>query len=550
MAETPEQKTLNEISERLKEQNINGGKLLELREKSMQAFPAEAFKTISQETGDAVKAQRAAIDKMLEDGPDNTASGLAKFLGVDFKSEFFGRLKKITAGFKDIKTGLGDLGKALGLGKVKNAVGGFWDFLKTLIGVGLATVGFIEFLEGWNNANEIFGKQANFGERLSAGLANVIGSFAGLTDGEVEALARDINDTVQSVLAFLSTELKAVQETFRASWPNVKIAFTGLTQILEGEFLSGINNFSSGISGIATNLIESESILAKAVLALAAIKIGSAAIGFAGAIGPIFTAISSIVTGIGTIFAAVGGKAAFIAAFKVIGAGAAAATGGTLAAVLVPLALALGAVLLLKGTFDGFKAAVEEYKNSGDPVKALKAFFGTFFDSIIGVFKNIYSFLTDQIDTVVFKVKDFLGLEMTKAEQYKSQSQDVEEQRAKLVSMEERGTFGENQLRRQREKLASMEAELQGVGNAAAIDNQILNSGVSTFKDYIQALEDNKDLTTEQRLEELREAREAREKMSFQNFQVQQNVENKSLIAKIKTRADRSASFTTPANAL
>ena len=95
-----------------------------------------------------------------------------------------------------------------------------------------------------------------------------------------------------------------------------------------------------------------------------------------------------------------------------------------------------------------------------------------------------------------------------------------------------------------------MEAELQGVGNAAAIDNQILNSGVSTFKDYIQALEDNKDLTTEQRLEELREAREAREKMSFQNFQVQQNVENKSLIAKIKTRADRSASFTTPANAL
>ena len=166
------------------------------------------------------------------------------------------------------------------------------------------------------------------------------------------------------------------------------------------------------------------------------------------------------------------------------------------------------------------------------------------------MFKNIYSFLTDQIDTVVFKVKDFLGLEMTKAEQLKSRSQDVEEQRAKIVSMEERGTFGENQLRRQREKLASMEAELQGVGNAAAIDNQILNSGVSTFKDYIQALEDNKDLTTEQRLEELREAREAREKMSFQNFQVQQNVENKSLIAKIKTRADRSASFTTPANAL
>ena len=52
MADTPEQKTLNEIKEVIKDQNASQKKLSDAYEKSKKAFTAESFKKISKETGD------------------------------------------------------------------------------------------------------------------------------------------------------------------------------------------------------------------------------------------------------------------------------------------------------------------------------------------------------------------------------------------------------------------------------------------------------------------------------------------------------------------
>lgn len=567
MADTPEQKTLNEIKEVIKDQNASQKKLSDAYEKSQKAFPAESFKKLSKETGDEIKKQRQSIKKMLNDtqNGEGVSAGLSKFLGVDFKSEFFGRLEKVTQGFGEIKKGFADLGKALGLQKVAKVAGGFWEFLKKLFTVGLATVGFIKFIEGWNKADEIFGKAAGFGERLSAGLANVIGSFTGLSDGEIEVLAKDINDTVQGIFSFIRKEFDGLTTSLKAAWPNIKQTFGGFIKILEGDFLGGISDITGGVIGVGTELLNSESMLAQAVVVLAGIKLLGAVTSFATSIGPIFTALSTIGSGIGTIFTALGGKAAFTTAM--------AALAPTLGSILIPLGLALAAVVALKSIFDGFKAGYDEFEKSGDISQALSAGLGGFVKSLLNMltlgllsddtlkkveesvkkfvdpileqigdlFKSIWNWVKDSYDDAVFAVKDFLGMELSQAERLKKAEKDISEAENSLLDAQAKLNENPNyapykrRVEKAEKNLQKAQQEKYDLANQNEIDNKILQSGVSTYNDYMNSLIQNKQLTDEQRAKELEEARMARnEGKSFQNFQTSQITQNNAIIQKIR----------------
>ena len=571
MADTPEQKTLNEIKAVLTDTNRTQQQAKEAYEKSQKAFPAESFKTLTKETGDQIKKQRQALKGLMDNQSENTSQGLAKFLGVDFKSEFFMRLDKIGSGFAEVKKGFKDLSKALGLDKVAKAAGGFWDFLKKIFTIGLATIGFIKFIEGWNKADEIFGKSAGFGERLSAGLATVLGSFMGLTDGEVNKLAKDINETVQGILKFLKTEFDALTTALKAAWPNVKQTFGGFVKLLEGDFIGGITDITGGVIGVGTELMNSESMLAQAVVVLAGIKLLGAVTSFAGAIGPIFTALSTIGTGIGTIFTALGGKAAFTAAMATLA--------PTLGSILIPLGLALAAVVALKSIFDGFSAGYDEFKNSGDISQALSAGLGGFvksllnmltlgllsdetlnsveksvkkfidpvFEKIGDLFKSIWNWVKNSFDDAVFAVKDFLGMELTQDERLKKADKDISEAQVGLLEAQAKADKNPNyapykrKVERAQKELEEAQKAKFDLANQNVIDNKILQSGVSTYDDYMKSLISNKQLTDEQRAKELEEASMARNQgQSFQNFQSSQVTQNNAIIQKIRPQTDLS----------
>ena len=406
---------------------------------------------------------------------------------------------------------------------------------------------------------------------MSAGLATVIGSFIGLTDGEINTLAKDINVTVQGIITFLKTEFDALTTALRAAWPGIKQTFGGFVKLLEGDFIGGIKDLSGGLTDVGTELWNSESMLAKAVVVLAGLKIAGAALSFIGAIGPIFTALSTIGSGIGTIFTALGGKAAFTAAM--------AAIGPTLSSLLIPLGLALAVVALMKSTFDGITAGMDEFDKSGDYSKAFSVGVGGFvksllnmltfgllsdetlqkvqdniskfldpiFEGIADLFKSIWSWVKDAWDDTTFGIKDFLGMELTQAERLKKADKDiaeaqasVAEKQAKVDANPEYGPYKRylNAAKAELEEAQKTKFDLAG-GNV--IDNKILQSGVSTYNDYMESLRANNELTDAQRMKEMKEANEARNKgQSFQNFQNSQVTQNNAIIQKIRPQTDLS----------
>ena len=580
-------KTLGEIKKSLQKANEQAKKANDYLERADKKFTPDqiaamstgqqrALTEIKTDVRDDLNKQTDAITKLNLEKQIQSGffTSISKFLGVDFVSETFRRLDKVGQGFGEIKKGFQDLGKALGLNKVAKAAGGFWDFLKKILAVGLATIGFIKFIEGWNKADEIFGKAAGFGERLSAGLATVIGSFIGLTDGEINTLAKDINVTVQGIITFLKTEFDALTTALRAAWPGIKQTFGGFVKLLEGDFIGGIKDLSGGLTNVGTELWNSESMLAKAVVVLAGLKIAGAALSFIGAIKPIFTALSTIGSGIGTIFTALGGKAAFTAAM--------AAIGPTLSSLLIPLGLALAVVALMKTSFDGITAGMDELDKSGDYSKAFSVGIGAFvksllniltlgllsdetlqkvqdniskfldpiFEGIAGLFNSMWNWIKDKWDDVTFKIKDFLGMDLSQEERLKKADKDIAEAQANILEKEAAVANSKSEYTRRNNQryLDKARAELEeaqktkfNLANPNQIDNKILQSGVSTYNDYMQSLIDNNELTDAQRMKELKEANEARNKgQSFQNFQNSQVTQNNAIIQKIRPQTDLS----------
>ena len=571
MAET-EIKTLGEIKKSLQEANEKAKQTNDYLERADKKFtPAQiaamstgqqkALTEIKTDVRDELNKQTNAITKLNLEKQIQSGfyDALGKFLGVDFLKETFRKLDKIGEGFGQIKKGFKDLGKALGLDKVAKSVGGFWDFLKKLFVVGLATIGFIKFIEGWNKADEIFGKSAGFGERLSAGLATIIGSFMGLTDGEINTLAKDINDTVQDIMLFLKIEFNNLRNTLKATWPDVKTAFNGFVKILEGDLIGGLTDIGTGITGVTKELVLGESLIGNVAGIVIMYKVFKAIVAAA-------IAVKTIGSGILTALAAVGGLKAFLA------------VGGALATATLIVSAIVGIFGGIAAHDAAIKRATEEFEKSDKSFGAKLLSFGHYLDEIIkgtanaivgifgitpedmdkynkdlasllepifndiaGLFKSIWNWVKNSWDDVTFNIKDALGMELTQAERLRKADKDiaeaqanVAEQQAKVDANPEYGAY-KGYLNTAKAKLEKAQKAKFDLANQNVIDNKILQSGVSTYDDYMKSLNSNKQLTDEQRAKELEEASMARiQGQSFQNFQTSQITQNNAIIQKIR----------------
>lgn len=75
---------------------------------------------------------------------------------------------------------------------IKDGVGTFFDIIKTgllLIG-GLAALE--QFAVGWTKATDWFGANATFGEKLASALAQIVGMFTGMTEGDTVETAENL----------------------------------------------------------------------------------------------------------------------------------------------------------------------------------------------------------------------------------------------------------------------------------------------------------------------------------------------------------------------
>ena len=411
MAETPEQKKLDEIKNKLAVNGKSTEELKNLLEENYRAFPAESFKGMLESTKAEIMQQRQLLkagitigditDNANNDQENTQYNALSKFLGVDYRSEHLGRLDKLRDGFNEIKDGLGKLAKGLGLDKVAKKVGGFWDFLKNILAAGLATVGLLEFLEGWNKADEIFGKNADTSEKISAGLANALGTFLGLSDGEIKNLALKIDEILTGIFDLLTTEFNAITATIRSSFDEFKTIYDGFKMVFDGDFSGGLKAIGEGFAGLAVELYNSESILAKAILAVAAIKVVTTITTLFTSIGTIFSALSTIAAGLGTAFAAIGGVAG-LTAFV-----------GTIGTVLLPalavLAGIFAALAAIPAMIEGFGTGMDEFEKTGSIWQAVTAGLGKFIESF---FENFITFASlgflDGAD-IVAKTKKIVG---------------------------------------------------------------------------------------------------------------------------------------------
>jgi len=193
---------------------------------------------------------------MKDDGKTTReAFGLAfndKF-GMDFKE----KLKKMFSS-------LGESGKAKGSSmgesagrKIQAGLGGIWDAVKMAGAVVLGLQAFTKFIEGMNKSMEWFEGKAGWPEKISAGLANVIGSFMGLGEGELKELAESIHDKVM-VITDIAIWLKdKVIDVIGGLFDNVKNMIEGGKALNEGNIVEGFQGLFSGLFGSIWTLLSS-----------------------------------------------------------------------------------------------------------------------------------------------------------------------------------------------------------------------------------------------------------------------------------------------------
>lgn len=143
--------------------------------------------------------------------------GLSRFLGVDFKETFLGALTGIKDGLVKLGKKMSDGFKKLYTNLIKKPVSSLLDIIMNAIKTAGLVIGFIEFLKGWEKATKWFGENADFGDRLAAGLANVAGAFLGLDDNQRKIMAEKI-----------ATFFDKIGEIFNDLFEGVKTTVMGL----------------------------------------------------------------------------------------------------------------------------------------------------------------------------------------------------------------------------------------------------------------------------------------------------------------------------------
>lgn len=468
------------------------------------------------------------------------------FWGVDGKAELFAKLDKIGSGFKNIKDGFKDLGKALALDKLGKKVGGFWDFLKKLFTVGLATIGFIKFLEGWNKANDWFEGNADFGDRIASALSNVVGSFLGWDEEARKENAKKLGAFFDKVTIYLSTEFQAIRDAINGMID--KGAFTkvtdGIRLILKGDILAGLSSLSSGLAQVATGIIDGESQLLKIVglyfAAKGAFSLIKAVKGVGSALGTLLVGLKDLgqgLTGIGLENGGKKGKGAKAIGDvskssnikKVFGAlkGMGSFLGGLLGPLLLPIlaGAALAAIIgLILKTFTDPTPSMMALKNeiNDETISAEKIADGS--DREYAKVKGVNSEGVSYETTVDKDTYDAIQM-MKKELKNDSNSDLVKAQYAKDL---------DNKIR-QFSKAAEI---IKDKNDPQGIKETM--SGFNNYKEYLDALAkargESRDITEQRELIKAQYAANEAQKAgtSFQNFQNNQQTTNNILSAQLK----------------
>lgn len=207
--------------------------IIKQRKENNQAL-RDVGKKITELTGkrDVAKDANTTMDRMAEAFRD----GLSRFFGVDFKQTFLDGLTSIKEGLLSLSKKLVAGFKSLYKNLIKKPVGTLMDIITGAIKTAGLVIGFVKFLEGWQKATKWFGANADFGDKLASGLANLAGAFMGIDEDQRKELAKKmatffdrVGETLQEILdgvrqtimGLINGDSSEVKEGMRKVWDTI-----------------------------------------------------------------------------------------------------------------------------------------------------------------------------------------------------------------------------------------------------------------------------------------------------------------------------------------
>ena len=269
----------------------------------------------------------SVFEKFSFSMPEFIREGFQKFLGLDFKEKFFRALDVL----RDLPNTIGNLlNKIPGVGAIGDGLSSFFDVLKGAAALAAGVIGLQAFLDGYDQAEKWFGKNPDFWDRLSSGLANIAASFFGLDENETKNLAMKIRKGLQYVQDFFQYLIDDVFAVVKDVWGRITPIGDSIKQIMAGDIKGGFSNLFEQLKGIGKSLLDNEG----ALIAIA-ILLGPSRI--LGVLNSLLGGAVSLIKGITNITTKI-----VATAFK-LGVGA--------VKVLAKLALAAGNLILNTGKF-------------------------------------------------------------------------------------------------------------------------------------------------------------------------------------------------------
>ena len=272
MADTPEIVELRKIralleGERREDDNPDGNGFEGVKEAIEQGNEevAEEIQTSSRLNFDGIKNLGKIFENLSFSMPEFLREGLQKFLGLDFKEKFFRSLDVI----RDLPNTLGNLlEKIPGVGAIGQGLGTFFDILKNAALLAAAVIGLQQFLDGWDKAGKWFGKNPDFWDRLSSGLANIAQSWLGLTDSQTKDLALKIRagfQWIEDTMRYLATDFFAFAKDV---WAQINPIGENIKKIFAGDFKGGFTGLYENLKNIGASLLENKGALIAIALLL------------------------------------------------------------------------------------------------------------------------------------------------------------------------------------------------------------------------------------------------------------------------------------------
>ena len=242
---------------------------------------------------------------------------LQSFLGVDFMEKF----QRIADGVKSVGDNIVGKLDSMVVSPVKGLLDGFFDAVKLGIALIGGVIGLQAFLDGWQNAERWFGSNADWGDRIAAGMASIVQTFLGLEDEQAQRLAEGISTFIGGIADVASSFL------------NMALV---LTDVRDGDLSTAVQDFAS-------NIFDNwQSLLGVALLLAPGATIRTAIMG-----------IRFAFMGISAAFSFLSGSGALGAITAILG-GVGAAGAGTI----------LGAIAVIVNTVQAFYQSIQAFRET------------------------------------------------------------------------------------------------------------------------------------------------------------------------------------------